>query len=264
MIYWPVVPIVALAAMAECLLWPGVSSNTAALSVVVCMARTKPADRTSFLLVNITCLDLGPRAPNRARRRNVCTLVTSRSIEHTARTSITLWALTVLPTILVRSRLRFLRMDLLKPQWKSTTTLFTTEVVSTCKWLIWAWHLRTFNVDEVVNACWNLLIYSFATFQALANLHVILLTSNIGTDWAKILIHFFLPITGVYQHHSDESLGGHAIRLLGWGVDNGTPYWLLANSWNTDWGENGYFRILRGNNECGIESGITAGLPKIQ
>ncbi|RWS01395.1 putative cathepsin B-like cysteine protease form 1 [Dinothrombium tinctorium] len=45
--------------------------------------------------------------------------------------------------------------------------------------------------------------------------------------------------SGVYQRHSDHELGGHAIRILGWGTENGTPYWLVANSWNTDWGDNG-------------------------
>nr|ATU82521.1 venom C1A protease 3 [Lethocerus distinctifemur] len=67
---------------------------------------------------------------------------------------------------------------------------------------------------------------------------------------------------GVYQHVAGSMLGGHAIRILGWGVENGTPYWLVANSWNTDWGDNGYFKILRGRDECGIESEISAGLPK--
>lgn len=37
-------------------------------------------------------------------------------------------------------------------------------------------------------------------------------------------------------------LGGHAIKILGWGEDNGTPYWLAANSWNTDWGDKGTTR----------------------
>jgi cathepsin B len=50
---------------------------------------------------------------------------------------------------------------------------------------------------------------------------------------------------------------------LGWGVENGTPYWLVANSWNSDWGDNGYFRILRGKDECGIEGSISAGLPRV-
>ncbi|GLV32083.1 Cathepsin B [Carabus blaptoides fortunei] len=66
---------------------------------------------------------------------------------------------------------------------------------------------------------------------------------------------------GVYQHVTGEALGGHAIRILGWGVENDTPYWLIANSWNSDWGANGYFKILRGQDHCGIESEITAGLP---
>ena len=67
---------------------------------------------------------------------------------------------------------------------------------------------------------------------------------------------------GVYQHVHGKMLGGHAIRILGWGVENGTPYWLVANSWNTDWGNNGFFKILRGEDHCGIESQISAGIPK--
>ena len=58
-----------------------------------------------------------------------------------------------------------------------------------------------------------------------------------------------------------QALGGHAIRLLGWGVEEGTPYWLVANSWNYDWGNNGTFKILRGQDHCGIESNVVAGIP---
>nr|CAH04630.1 cathepsin B [Suberites domuncula] len=68
--------------------------------------------------------------------------------------------------------------------------------------------------------------------------------------------------SGVYQHTSGAMLGGHAIRILGWGTENGTPYWLVANSWNEDWGAMGYFKIIRGKDDCGIESQITAGMPK--
>lgn len=68
--------------------------------------------------------------------------------------------------------------------------------------------------------------------------------------------------SGVYNHVTGKELGGHAIRILGWGQENGTPYWLVANSWNTDWGDNGLFKILRGKDECGIESEINAGIPK--
>jgi cathepsin B len=69
--------------------------------------------------------------------------------------------------------------------------------------------------------------------------------------------------SGVYQHVSGEVQGGHAVKILGWGVEDGTPYWLVANSWNEDWGDKGYFKILRGQDECGIEEDITAGLPNL-
>jgi cathepsin B len=65
--------------------------------------------------------------------------------------------------------------------------------------------------------------------------------------------------SGVYQHVTGKSLGGHAIKMIGWGVENGTPYWLCVNSWNPTWGEGGMFKILRGKDECGIESSVVAG-----
>lgn len=73
---------------------------------------------------------------------------------------------------------------------------------------------------------------------------------------------FVLYKSGVYQHVSGSELGGHAIKMLGWGVEDGVPYWLCANSWNTDWGDNGFFKILRGSDHCGIESEVVAGIPK--
>jgi len=66
--------------------------------------------------------------------------------------------------------------------------------------------------------------------------------------------------SGIYQHKTGRSLGGHAVKLVGWGEENGTPYWTIVNSWNEAWGEKGLFRIIRGQNECGIENQAVAGL----
>ena len=69
--------------------------------------------------------------------------------------------------------------------------------------------------------------------------------------------------SGVYYHVTGSQLGGHAIKILGGGVENGVKYWLCANSWNEEWGDNGFFKIRRGTNECGIEKTANAGLPKL-
>lgn len=62
---------------------------------------------------------------------------------------------------------------------------------------------------------------------------------------------------GIYQHLTGRNAGGHAVKITGWGVEDGVKYWKIANSWNPFWGEDGYFRILRGVNEVGIENEVT-------
>ncbi|PAV58868.1 hypothetical protein WR25_08867 [Diploscapter pachys] len=70
---------------------------------------------------------------------------------------------------------------------------------------------------------------------------------------------FYYYTTGIYKYQFGGVVGGHAVKILGWGTEGGVDFWLVANSWAADWGENGYFRILRGTNECGIEHAIVAG-----
>ena len=45
------------------------------------------------------------------------------------------------------------------------------------------------------------------------------------------------------------------------GEENQVGYWLAANVWSRQWGENGFFKILRGSNTAEIESHIMAGIP---
>jgi cathepsin B len=54
--------------------------------------------------------------------------------------------------------------------------------------------------------------------------------------------------SGVYRHVSGDQLGGHAVKIVGWG----DGYWICANSWGTGWGETGFFNIAFG--ECGIDN----------
>ena len=49
--------------------------------------------------------------------------------------------------------------------------------------------------------------------------------------------------SGIYEHKYGAREGGHAIKVVGWGIEHDLEYWICANSWGSAWGESGYFRI---------------------
>ncbi|XP_029025992.1 dipeptidyl peptidase 1 [Betta splendens] len=80
----------------------------------------------------------------------------------------------------------------------------------------------------------------------------------------------FLNYKGGIYHHTGlrDSLNpfeltNHAVLLVGYGrcPATGQKYWVVKNSWGTTWGEDGYFRIRRGSDECSIESIAVAATP---
>jgi len=55
---------------------------------------------------------------------------------------------------------------------------------------------------------------------------------------------------GIYKRDSNNYIGGHIVAIVGY--DDAEQYWICKNSWGTEWGEDGYFKIKYG--ECGIDS----------
>jgi cathepsin B len=82
----------------------------------------------------------------------------------------------------------------------------------------------------------------------------------------EVYSDFIQYTSGVYVLANNATdLGGHAIKITGWGHDtkSGLDYWIVQNSWGTDWGMNGLFWIQRGVDMCGIDSGATAGYASV-
>ncbi|MGV8129884.1 MAG: C1 family peptidase, partial [Methanolinea sp.] len=71
---------------------------------------------------------------------------------------------------------------------------------------------------------------------------------------------------GIYEYAWGSLRGYHAIVIVGWGQDETGTYWICKNSWGTNWGETGWFKIRSGN--CGIndelyELSVTPPTPQV-
>lgn len=108
-------------------------------------------------------------------------------------------------------------------------------------------------------------------------------TNPIGSD-SNCLVYMRDP------ELKDKPTGGHAVTIVGWGtflytrkgIEYEIPYWTCLNTWGAEWGHSGfanysdrtnvpekmngggYFWIVRGINNCGIEENVIAGQPNIE
>ncbi|XP_052179452.1 zingipain-2-like [Diospyros lotus] len=79
-----------------------------------------------------------------------------------------------------------------------------------------------------------------ALLQAVANQPVsVAVNGGQGSD-------FRFYTSGVFMGQCTSTYLDHAVTAIGYGTsEDGTKFWLIKNSWGTEWGENGYMRIQR-------------------
>jgi len=87
---------------------------------------------------------------------------------------------------------------------------------------------------------------------------------NYGPVEVGMLVYddFFAYTSGVYSHTINTLDGGHTVTIVGYGNDgNNVPYWIVKNSWGTNWGENGYFKIKMGDSSIDQRFAYVPGVP---
>lgn len=66
---------------------------------------------------------------------------------------------------------------------------------------------------------------------------------------------FQLYSSGIFDDETcSETILNHVCCCIGFGSENGVKYWIVKNSYGNSWGEDGYIRMIRNNNQCGIAS----------
>ena len=67
--------------------------------------------------------------------------------------------------------------------------------------------------------------------------------------------NFLFYASGVFDDAECSSAvedQAHAVLAVGYGTEDGKDYWLIKNSWSTHWGDEGYIKIARKGNICGV------------
>ncbi|KAL3986268.1 Papain cysteine protease family protein [Acanthocheilonema viteae] len=82
---------------------------------------------------------------------------------------------------------------------------------------------------------------------------------SVGID-AELLAYYKSGILHPTRSRCPPSRINHGVLITGYGIQNRRPYWIIKNSWGQHWGEDGYFRLMRGGDVCGVSDLVSSAI----
>ncbi|OZC07198.1 papain family cysteine protease [Onchocerca flexuosa] len=82
---------------------------------------------------------------------------------------------------------------------------------------------------------------------------------SVGID-AELLAYYKSGILHPSRKRCPPSKINHGVLITGYGIEDDLPYWTIKNSWSQQWGENGYFRLRRGRDVCGVSDLVSSAI----
>jgi len=99
-----------------------------------------------------------------------------------------------------------------------------------------------------------------ATIKAYVEVPTLDETALMQATWSTVVSTAVEADQSVFQFYTGGIINSptcgteldHGMTVVGWGTDKGVDYWQLRNMWGENWGEQGYVRLVRGHNMCGL------------
>lgn len=83
----------------------------------------------------------------------------------------------------------------------------------------------------------------------------VFLNGSVGVAVNVVMWHDY--VGGIIQHHCSDTVINHAVIIEGYDSSGKIPYWIVRNSWGSDFGYQGYLRIKMNGNICGIAEHVS-------
>ncbi|CAD8149680.1 unnamed protein product [Paramecium pentaurelia] len=112
------------------------------------------------------------------------------------------------------------------------------------------------NCDALFSNCEKYKIHDYCVVSSEENIKREILNNGPVVAVIQVFKDFLVYKGGIYEvvEGSSKFQFGHAVKVIGWGKQDGVNYWIIENSWGDTWGLKGLAYIAVGQNQLQLEA----------